>query len=110
MRTVATLMTVALLTLLLTPMAAAHPIAAALESPTTGARCYLFTNFDEAHHEFWIESNGVITGGVDGPTTAFGLAGERSGLQRTPFEDANGRLVDADTQLTEEQWVAACLA
>lgn len=86
---------------LLTPNVAAHPVAIAIDNPLNGTRCYVYE--DDGVTEIWRESNGVLSGGVDGPDDLAGASLDEpgSGLQRGPFEDDSGRLIPADTLLAD---------
>lgn len=84
--------------LLLAPSVAAHPKAFVVEG-ASGERCYVYTN-DTNDPQYWLESNGVTTGGVEDGRS---LSGEGSGLQR-----GNGPWGLADTRLTEDEFLLTC--
>lgn len=86
---------------LLAPLASAHPRALVTE---VGERCYLYTNDASEVPEFWIETNGITTGGTDSGTPAdhyLGIKGGGSGLQRAG--------TNPDTEVSAEEWVLRCL-
>jgi len=92
------------LALLLVPSATAHPAATTIDA-LNGERCYIFWN-DMEIPEYWLESNGVTTGGVPNGeflTSNLGLAMGGSGLQR-----GNGPWGGKDTRLSEDAWLLAC--
>lgn len=91
--------------LLVAPVASAHARAITVEA--VGERCYLYTN-DTAAPEFWVETNGVLDGGVEGGTPAdhvTGASSHGSGLQR-----AAGPWGAADTKVDALEFVQRCFA
>jgi len=82
------------------PSVSAHPRATPIEAPN-GERCYIFWN-DMEEPEFWMETNGKLTGGVPEGTPFdhhLGLQGPGSGLQRGG---------DSDTRMSHERWAERC--
>lgn len=101
-RTTRILAVALLAAVLVLPLAAAHPRAIVVDQHE---RCYIYTN--EAENEFWIESNGVTTGGVEGGTPAdhvTGATGAGSGLQR-----GSGPWGPADTRVDQIEWTEHCV-
>lgn len=87
------------------PFAAAHPRATTVQA--AGERCYIYTN-DAQVPEYWVETNGVLDGGVPGGTPVDHVTGGNpagSGLQRSA-----GSWGAADTRVDELGFAERCFA
>lgn len=92
---------------LFVPSAAAHPFGTPIDNPSNRERCYYYDDHDTNTRQIWLETNGILEGGVPEAQEWFGLpalfGGPGSGLQRT----ASGG-IPADTLLSPIQAVFAC--
>ncbi len=102
MRTIVLATLAATLLLLLVPQASACPRATVYHGPL-GQVCYIYWNeLQTIPPEFYIETNGVLDGGISEGTIAdhfTGMEGEPTGLQR-----GDG----GDTQVDPATWLAMC--
>jgi hypothetical protein len=120
--------------ILLAPSAYAHPHATVVEA--NGNRCYILTSALGGEIEYWLETNGVRTGGeaMGPPGEGFGLPvsglpfwdalelvfnvlGVRPGDVDESLKDGHSGLqrhafggMPADTQLTPDEFALLCVA
>lgn len=99
---------------LLAPIGSAHPFGLPIVPPNGHYRCYYFDYHETNERSFWIETNGILTGGEKQAQEWFGVPAGGSGLQRFTDPGTDGELgtgddIPGDTEVSLGEWRDLCV-